>query len=52
MNEFTTVKEHIEYLKRQGMEWDVIIKVISVEWDMKLFRAMMIVNYWREVWGY
>jgi len=48
---YTTTKEHIVALRKQGLEWDVVVKVISEEWDMKLFRANLIVNYWREIWG-
>jgi len=48
--QFTSTTKHIKHLYSIGHTSDEIISIISIEWDMDMYRASIIVNeYSKEV---
>jgi hypothetical protein len=48
--QYMTTTRHIKHLYNIGHTVDEIISIISVEWDMNMYRASIIVNaYEKEI---
>ena len=49
MNKPSSTHKHIKQLREQDKEWNDIINIISEEWDMSLYRANIIVEFYKEM---
>jgi hypothetical protein len=44
----TSTSQHIRYLLEQGNDWNDIVNTLSEEWGMTLYRANIIVDYYKK----